>query len=130
MKPTPNFNSPAWLKRGCPFSFKFLLFMAEAGLLGHIKIIEVVEGEEGFDQTKNELSDKLGKKATFPTVEVEPGFFMSDSDELIEHFAEQFGVELDGLEALPFYKRGLMAHSLSKFKEWRAYKEKYGPLED
>lgn len=124
------FVCSAWLKRGCPFSFKFLLFMAEAGLLGHIKIIEVVEGEEDFDAVKEELTTKLGKKATFPTVEVEPGVFKSDSDELIEYFAEQCGIELDALEALPFYKRGLMAHSLSKFKEWRAYKEKYGPLED
>lgn len=125
-----DFVCSAWLKRGCPFSFKFLLFMAEAGLLGHIKIIEMVEDEDGFDETKAELSEKLGKKATFPTVEVEPGVFMSDSDELIEYFADQCGIEVEALEALSFYKRGLMAHSLSKFKEWRTYQEKYGPLEN
>jgi|SRR6056300_708456 hypothetical protein len=123
------FISPAWLKRGCPFSFKFLLFMAESGLLGHIKIIEMVEDEDSFDKTKEELSAKLGKPASFPTVEVEPGVYMSESDELIEYYAEQCGIDLDALEALPFYKRGLMKHSLRKIKDCRAYMEKYGPLE-
>lgn len=124
-----DFVCSAWLKRGCPFSFKFLLFMAEAGLLGHIKIVEMVEGDEDFDRIKEELSGKLGKTATFPTVEVEPGNFMSDSDELIAYFADQCGIDLDALEALPFYKRGLMERSLRKIKDCRAYEEKYGPLE-
>lgn len=126
----PNSVCNAWLKRGCPFSFKFLLFMAEAGLLGHIKIIEVVEGEEDFEKMKEELSNKLGKTATFPTVEVEPDVYMSESDDLIEYFAEQCGVDLEAMEALPFYKRGLMQHAVTMFKERRAYREKYGPLED
>ena len=91
------FVSPAWLKHGCPFSFKFLLFMAEAGLLGHIKIIEMVEDEGNFVKTKEELSAKLGKPATFPTVEVEPCVYMSDSDKLIDYFSSQCGIDLDTL---------------------------------
>ena len=31
----------AYVKEGCPFSFKFLVFMAEAGLLDRIEIVRM-----------------------------------------------------------------------------------------
>lgn len=98
------FKPKAYVKEGCPFSFKFLTFVAEAGLLDRIDVVRLDGNAPTFESTKAFLSDKLGKSATFPTVEVEPGHYMTDSDALIEHFAKREGKALDSLVVLPFYK--------------------------
>jgi hypothetical protein len=98
------FKPKAYVKEGCPFSFKFLTFMAEARLLDRIEIVRLDGNSAASESTKQFLSDKLGKSATFPTVEVEPGRYMTDSDALIEHFAKREGRALDSLVVLPFYK--------------------------
>ena len=98
------FKPRAYVKEGCPFSFKFLVFMAEAGLLDEIEVVRMSEQDPGFEAAKERLSTGLGKAATFPTVELERDKFASDSDQLIEHFAKRHGVRNDALLVLPFYK--------------------------
>lgn len=101
------FKAKAYIKVGCPFSFKFLTFMAEAGLLDDIEIVQMREGDAGYDATKAKLADQLGK-ASFPTVEIEPGRLMADSDRLIEHYAERAGVQPDEMPVLSLYKQGIL----------------------
>ncbi|HEX7081666.1 MAG TPA: glutathione S-transferase N-terminal domain-containing protein [Gammaproteobacteria bacterium] len=103
--PAQPFKAKAYLKEGCPFSFKFLLFMTEAGLLDRIEIVRLRPDDPSFEETKARLAEGLGKRATFPTVEVEPGRYMSDSDRLIEHFAERYGARPDEMPVLSFYKQ-------------------------
>jgi hypothetical protein len=67
------FKAKAYVKEGCPFSFKFLVFMAEAGLLDRIEIVRMKPQDPGFEAEKEKLSKRIGKALTFPTVEVEPG---------------------------------------------------------
>ncbi len=109
---TGDFKAKAYIKEGCPFSFKFLLFMTEAGLLDRIEIVRMDPNDASFEPTKARLSEGLGKPATFPTVELEPGRFMSDSDRLIEHFAAQTNVRADALPVLSFYKETLFPQLL------------------
>ena len=106
------FKAKAYIKEGCPFSFKYLLFMTEAGLLDSIEIIRLAPDDPSFEATKARLSEGLGKSATFPTVEVAPGRFMSDSDRLIEHFAEQAGIRPETLPVLQLYKETLFPQLL------------------
>ncbi|HEX6997639.1 MAG TPA: hypothetical protein VF322_05815 [Gammaproteobacteria bacterium] len=106
------FKARAYVKEGCPFSFKFLLFMTEAGLLDRIEIIRMDPSDPSFEATKARLSEGLGKAATFPTVEVEPGVYQSDSDRLIERFAERHGVRPDDLPILSFYKQTIFPQLL------------------
>jgi hypothetical protein len=98
-----SFKAKAYLKDGCPFSFKFLLFMVEAGLADRIEVIRCNPSDAQFDAIKAKLAAGLGKDATFPTVEVEPGQYQSDSDALIRRFANEHGVRTQGLPALTFY---------------------------
>ena len=81
------FKPKAYLKEGCPYSFKYLLFMTEAGLLDQLDVIRCdPEGAE-FDAVKQKLSKATGREATFPTVEIAPQRYLSDSDKLIAHYA-------------------------------------------
>jgi glutaredoxin len=118
-----------YLKQGCPHCFKFLLFMTEAKLLDRINIIEPDPESEEFEQIRTMLTEKLGKKATFPTVEVEEGKFMNESDDLIEYFAKANDIALDDMQVLPIYTQGLFTHVRKLFFANRAYREKYGEIE-
>lgn len=102
-----DFKAKAYLKTDCPYSFKYLLFMAEARLLDRIEIIRCDPQAPDFERVKAHLAAVTGAKATFPTVEIEPGRYQSDSDRLIEHYASMNGVDAEALVALSFYKKGI-----------------------
>jgi hypothetical protein len=101
-------TAKAYVKVGCPFSFKFLAFMAEANLLDEIEIVRVREGDADYDATKQKLAEHLGKPASFPTVEVEPDHYLSDSDRLIEHYAQRAALSPDEMPVLSLYKQGIL----------------------
>jgi hypothetical protein len=108
MMTPPSFKAKAYLKEGCPFSFKFYLFMVEAGLADQLEAIRCKPDTAEFEQVKAKLAQGLGKPATFPTVEIEPGRYQADSDALIEHFAKKNGVKSEGLPALAFYEETIL----------------------
>ena len=101
------FRAKAYIKEGCPFSFKFLVFMTEAGLLDDIEIVRVREGDAEYESTKRKLAEHLGK-ASFPTVEIAPNQYMADSDKLIEHYAKRAELRLDDMPVLSLYKQGIL----------------------
>lgn len=111
------FKPRAYVKDGCPFSFKYLVFMAEAGLLDETEIVRVAESAPDFGAIKKDLSEHLGKPATFPTVEVEPTRFMADSERLIEHFARRHGKNAGEMPVLRFYKETIFPQLLEHHKE-------------
>jgi hypothetical protein len=102
------FKAKAYVKEGCPFSFKFLAFMAEAKLLDEIEIVRVREGDGDYEATKQMLGERLGKAASFPTVEIEPGRYMADSDRLIAHYAERAQLQPNEMPVLSLYKQGIL----------------------
>ena len=98
-----SFKAKAYLKDGCPFSFKFLLFATEAGIGDQLELIRCDPDAPDFAAVKARLDSALDEPATFPTVEIEPGRYLSDSDALIEYYATRNGVAPDRLPALSFY---------------------------
>jgi hypothetical protein len=100
-------KAKAYIKEGCPFSFKFLAFMAEAKLLDELEIVRVREGDADYDAAKRKLEEHLGK-ASFPTVEIEPNRYLADSDRLIEHYAQRHELKPDEMPVLSLYKQGIL----------------------
>lgn len=98
-----SFKPKAYLKEGCPFSFKLLLFLTEAGIRDQLEIIRCDPQAPAFEAIKSRLQAGLHHPATFPTVEIEPNRYLSDSDTLIKHFAATRHVDADRLPALSFY---------------------------
>lgn len=114
------FKRRAYVKDGCPFSFKYLVFMTEAGLLDGIEIVRVREGTREYEAVKRELGEHLGKPATFPAVEVESTRYLTDSDRLIEHFARQHGLRPDDMPVLSLYRETIFPQLLEHHKETSA----------
>ena len=121
------FTSTAFLKQGCPHCLRFMIFMTEAGLLSQIDIKEFAQGEESFEQARALLKEHLGKPS-FPAIEVEPGKYMKETDDLIEHFANLNDIDRSSLQLLPLYERGVFQRQRKLFLENKQYKEKYGEL--
>ena len=106
------FKPIAYLKEGCPFSFKYLLFMVEAGLSDEIEMIRCDPRDPEFDTVKAKLTAGLRKPASFQTVQIEPGRYESDSDALIRHYAMKNGVRESSLPALAFYTETILPQIL------------------
>ena len=109
---TQPFKARAYLKEGCPFSFKYLLFMTEAGLSDRIEVVRCDPSDPEFNAVKAKLAAGLRKPASFPTVEIEPGLYESDSDVLISRYARKNGVEASRLPALAFYTETILPQIL------------------
>ncbi len=110
------FRAKAYVKDKCPFSFKFLVFMSEAQLLDRIEIVRMNPHDTEFEPTKKRLSEQLGKAMTFPTVEIAPGKYMTDSDRVIEHYAAQAGINPGAMPVLSFYKETIFPQLIELFQ--------------
>lgn len=111
------FKPKAYLREGCPFSFKFLLFAAEAGIRGQLDVIRCNPDGPDFQAIKSRLQSALHKPASFPTVEVEPGRYLDDSDELIRYFGAREGIDPASLPALSFYLQTIFPQLLQHHQQ-------------
>ncbi|WP_317932972.1 glutathione S-transferase N-terminal domain-containing protein [Halioxenophilus sp. WMMB6] len=116
-------TAKAYLKCGCPFSFKLVMFLAEAQLLDKVELIRVdANSPEELDEYRDFLQAQTGRPASFPTVEIAPGDYMGDSDALIEWFASQYQVDETALPGLAYYKANLFPAYLAHYRELKALK--------
>jgi len=111
----PDFIPNAYVKTNCPFSFKFRLFMMEAGLSRNVRFVAIDPDSPNYEQEKADLQTKVGHAHTFPIVEVEPGIYRADSDELILYFSDFHAIEPATLPTLNFYETGLYPTFLEMF---------------
>ena len=100
---TAPFKPKVYLKDGCPFSFKLLLFLAEAGMSPEVDLMRCDPEAAEFEAIKSRLQAGLRKPATFPTAQVEPHRFLADSDALVRYFASKRGIDVNTLPAFSFY---------------------------
>ena len=110
-----DFIPTAYVKTNCPFSFKFRLFMTEAGLAAHVRFVALDPDTPSHAKDKADLASKIGRGHTFPVVEVEPNTYLTDSDDLIAHFANLHGIDPVTLPTLQFYQTGLFPTFLEMF---------------
>lgn len=110
-----DFTPTAYVKTNCPFSFKFRLFVTEAGLAGDIRFVALDPDAPTHAKDKAELAAKVGHAHTFPVVEVESDTYRTDSDDLIALFAELHGIDPANLPTLQFYQTGLFPTFLEMF---------------
>lgn len=109
------FTPTAYVKTNCPFSFKFRLFITEAGLDRQVRFVALDPDATTYGKDKAELAKKIGQKHTFPAVETEPGVYQTDSEALISYFANLHDVDAATLPTLQFYISGLYPTYLEMF---------------
>jgi hypothetical protein len=117
----------AYMLLGCPFCFKFMLFMTEAGLLDQIELVSLDRSAADYGKIKTDLEQQAGRTLSFPTVEVEPGVLLSDTQALIEHYSAKNGLGDKALPVLAFYQQGLFQNVVNLYKENMAFREQLAP---
>jgi hypothetical protein len=110
-----DFKPTAYIRTNCPYSFKFLLFVTEAGLQDRFDFVPMNPEAEEFVHREQEIEERMGRNAVFPLVEVAAGEFMSDSDNLIDHFSRIHNIDSGAMFALKFYRGGLYLCYLEMF---------------
>ena len=85
------FRPIAYVKEGCPYSEKLLTFLSEAQLTDSVDIVRCAIGTPTMEAVREKLSTATGDAPKFPTVEVQPGEFRTESAELIEYFSRRYG---------------------------------------
>uniref|UniRef100_A0A7S0T5W2 Glutaredoxin domain-containing protein n=1 Tax=Erythrolobus madagascarensis TaxID=708628 RepID=A0A7S0T5W2_9RHOD len=102
-----------YVRAGCPFCTRLLIFLAEAGLMNRVEVV-VVDGNEQLLKSLAEMgrlqqsNSGEHEKVTFPAAEVARGVLEMETDRLIEWFSGAFGVKREQMYVLPFYENGVM----------------------
>ena len=116
-----SFKPVAYLKSDCPFCFKLVMFLAETGLMDKVELVRI-EGtdEAAMNHYRELLQQKTGEKASFPTVQLDEDCYSSDSEGLIQMFADQYQIDVAALPGLAYYKDNLFPAYIARFKELKA----------
>jgi glutathione S-transferase len=110
------FKPTVYLKAGCPFCFKVRLFLLETGQLDRADLREFVPGDAAETSIRSRLAPAV-ETVTFPTAELAPGRFTTESDAIVAHFAERAGVAPDALPTYQAYLGGVFKNLQSLYRE-------------
>lgn len=109
------FKPKAWVRTNCPYSFKFRLFLLEAGLSDEFQIFSMDPDSPDFSQKVSKMEAQFNQKVIFPIVEHAPGKVLTDSDALIEYFSSKWKIDQSKLSVLSFYRSGLFVCYVEMF---------------
>ena len=88
---TDQFKPVAYIKEGCPYSMALLSFIDDAHLRDRVDLVQCAAGTPTMDAVKQKLTDATGEPAKFPTLEIEPGVFKTESKDLIRYLGKRYG---------------------------------------
>ena len=121
-------KSKLFVKGGCPFSYKFIIFLNEINKLEDFEISVAHADEPSYEEITMYILDKSGQKASFPTVETDEGIFLAGSDELISHYSEIYNKRRDDIKMLNYWEKNMMPRMRSVIKQLREANEKIASL--
>ena len=116
------FAPRAILKKECPFCLKLMIFLSEAGLKDEFRYLTVKGDTPEYEEVRDILEETLGE-ASFPTVEVAKGEFMSGSDDLIDYYAKANKIDREKMSLLAYFEDGVFPYILDLYEENQALKE-------
>jgi hypothetical protein len=117
-----SFKPTLYVNHRCPFCLKFMIYLAQAGLLEDFTVTVFEPGSPEHEATKTHLIPHFDS-VSFPVVEVEPGVFKKDSDALIAYYAEKSGKKAADMPLLDYYSSGVLKQVIDLFMENRKLKE-------
>lgn len=118
---TSHFKPTLYVNHRCPFCLKFMIYLAQAGMLDDFTLRVFEPGSPEHEATKAELASHFDN-VSFPVVEVEPGVFRKDSDALIAYYEEASGRRAADMPLLDYYVTGVLKQVVDLFMENRALK--------
>ena len=110
-----------YLKRSCPFCLKLRIFLTESGQADRFAYVIFDDGDETHQALRARM-EQAGKQPSFPAAELTPGELETGTDDLINRFAKDAGVDPSSLPLLNYYTDGVFKRYGQMFQEIRALK--------
>ncbi|WP_456301783.1 glutathione S-transferase N-terminal domain-containing protein [Rhizobium leguminosarum] len=92
------------------------LFLLESGLASDVETRDFVPDSEQEAKIRAELQPHLDK-VSFPSAQLEPGRYVTESDDIVAFFAAKAGRDPAGMTVYRNYVDGVFAMSMKLWKE-------------
>jgi glutaredoxin len=113
-----------YVKAGCPFSYKFLIYLNETNHLSDFEV-KVAHADEGsYKEIASYLKEKTNASPSFPTVETTGGDFISGSDELIQEYSDIYKIPRENIKMIDYWEANMMPRMRNIMKQLREVKAK------
>lgn len=119
-----------YVKGGCPFSYKFLIYLNETNHLSDFTIKVAHADQESYEEITNYLRKKTNNSASFPTVETLNGEFLSGSDELIQKYSEIYKIPRKDIKMIDYWENSMMPRMRNVMKQLRESNAKLADIEN
>ncbi len=113
-----NGKATLFLKASCPFCLKAFAFLYELGELKDMSVETFYPGDEKEAPIREYLG-QYADKISFPSLLLENGKLISDSEEIVEHYTELAGIREDDLTLYSYIMEGPYRRMRELFAENR-----------
>ena len=113
-----------YVKGGCPFSYKFLIYLNETNHLSDFEVKVAHADEDSYEEIANYLKAKTNSSPSFPTVETTGGEFKSGSDELIQEYSDIYKIPRENIKMIDYWEANMMPRMRNVMKQLREVKAK------
>jgi glutaredoxin len=110
-----------YLKSACPFCLKLRIFLAEAGLADQFDYVVFDDGDDTHKALRARM-EAAGQSPSFPAAELTPGELTTGTDDLINRFAGEAGVDPAAMPLVNYYSSGVFKQYGAMFREIRELK--------
>ena len=119
-----------YAKAGCPFTFRFILFLNDVDKLSKYEIRVAQAGNSSYEEIVKELESATGDKASFPTMKLANGDILVGSERLIEWVATKNRVSTEPSPIVDYFNQYMAPASRQLMKQLRAAQQQLKALED
>ncbi len=119
--PALDFRPVVYLKSTCPHCLKLRIFLLESGLEDSFeqRIFVTDADSEEERAIRGELAPYF-EKVTFPTVQLEPGAYLKDSDAIIAALIARHGIDRSALDVFETYADAVLPRYMEARKAAQA----------
>ena len=119
-----------YAKAGCPFTFRFILFLNDVDKLSNYEVRVAQAGDSSYEEIVKELESITGEKASFPTMKLANGDILVGSECLIEWVATQNGVSTEPSPIVNYFNQYMAPVSRQLVQQLRAAQQKLNAQKD
>ncbi len=111
-----DFKPVLYMKTSCPWCMRLAAFLVEAGIWDRFEFRNFYEGDENEAAIRAEVAEHF-EKASFPTLQYEPGKYMIESGDIIAKYADELGLDPENMPFYQYFMNGPMRRNRETFQE-------------
>ena len=107
-----------YVKGGCPFSYKFLIYLNETNHLSDFEVKVAHADEDSYEEIANYLKAKTNSSLS-SIFAATGGEFKSGSDELIQDLLDIYKIPRENIKMIDYWEANMMPRMRNVMKQLR-----------